>query len=425
MTTTLMNPAHLTLDINVRKDADLNATFLESISQHGVIQPVIAHQTSDGSAHVIMGQRRTLAAVEVGLESIPVHLVASLEEADRLAQQVVENDMRTKLTDADRADAFHQMSLIGVSASKIAKKTGSTKETVAQALKVKANATAAEALDYGMTIEQASIVEEFSTDENAVAKLQQCATNNPQNFGHIAQQLRDERARAEEVKALEAEAISKGLAISEENVNYYDYKGPSAKISDLTHPDGSPLTEADADAVCIVQAYKVYATPVVMDWKARGFLKGGKSGSGMTDEQRAERQELIANNKAMDAAITVRQDFLKTLLTKKSLPKDAPSFIAWTVAFNANRLNHALGNSSFAAGLLGREKHHEEMRKYVSQANSSPEKATLATMLAAFELTCDRQDWRRPSKTMATYLVTLENWGYTPSEVERIIINKT
>ena len=51
--------------------------------------------------------------------------------------QVVENIQRAELTEADEADAYHQLSLIGVSAAAIAKKTGRTKTTVEGALKAK------------------------------------------------------------------------------------------------------------------------------------------------------------------------------------------------------------------------------------------------------------------------------------------------
>jgi ParB family chromosome partitioning protein len=57
-----LNPAQLTIDANVRADVRLDAGFLASIKQHGVLQPVVAHRTEAG-VHVLYGQRRTLAAV--------------------------------------------------------------------------------------------------------------------------------------------------------------------------------------------------------------------------------------------------------------------------------------------------------------------------------------------------------------------------
>src|SRR3546814_3964790 len=54
------------------------------------------------------------------------------------------------------------------------------------------------------------------------------------------------------------------------------------------------------------------------DPKAAGFRKEGASAAGpMTDEQKAERRTLIANNKAWDSAQVVRREWLTTLLSRK------------------------------------------------------------------------------------------------------------
>src|SRR3546814_20150824 len=48
----------------------------------------------------------------------------------------------------------------------------------------------------------------------------------------------------------------------------------------------------------------------------------------MTDEQKAERRTLIANNKAWASAQVVRREWLTTLLSRKTLPKDTAAVIA-------------------------------------------------------------------------------------------------
>jgi len=40
----MLDPATLTVDINVRKDAALTPDFIASIAEHGVMEPVIAHR---------------------------------------------------------------------------------------------------------------------------------------------------------------------------------------------------------------------------------------------------------------------------------------------------------------------------------------------------------------------------------------------
>jgi ParB family chromosome partitioning protein len=75
--------------------------------------------------------------------------------------RVVENIQRSALTEADEAEAYHQLSLIGVSAAQIAKKTGRTKITVEDALKAKSTTAGDAALGKGYTIEEALILAEF------------------------------------------------------------------------------------------------------------------------------------------------------------------------------------------------------------------------------------------------------------------------
>jgi ParB family chromosome partitioning protein len=91
----------------------------------------------DGIVHVLMGQRCPRAAVEAERSEIPGMVTESPEEAERIITQVVENIQRSALTEADEAEAYHQLCLIGVSAAQVAKKTGRTTITVEDALKAK------------------------------------------------------------------------------------------------------------------------------------------------------------------------------------------------------------------------------------------------------------------------------------------------
>lgn len=130
----MIDPTTLTVDTNVRTKTELGNDFIDSIREHGVLEPVIAHRTENG-LKVLMGQRRTLASVEAEQGVIPVVIVDSPEEADRIAQQVIENDMRTALSVSDRADAYQQLSLLGMTPAKIAKRTGGKTKDVESALK--------------------------------------------------------------------------------------------------------------------------------------------------------------------------------------------------------------------------------------------------------------------------------------------------
>ncbi len=421
----MIDPATLTIDANVRADVQLDKAFLASIKEHGVIQPVVAHRPEGGGVHVLYGQRRTLAAVETAQALIPVYIVESLAEADRLAKQVVENDHRQALTDHDRAEAFHQLSLLGVSATQIARKTGAKKATVDSALKVRANDTATAALAKGMTLDMAAVIEERHGDEDAITKLEQVATQNPQSFDHTAQRLRDDRKRAALIAEATAEAEAQGLKVVDVDPSYWDYKGPMANIRDLRTAEGEPLTTEDADAVYVGWSYTgaVHVAYVNTDWKAAGFTKPGAARSGkMTDEEKAERRTVIENNKAWDAAEVVRVEFIKKLLKAKTAPKGALKFVSQSMGAHFYTVADGLSkHSGFAAELLGGTDGFGALATITGKATANHETNILAVVLAAFEKSLSRQSWRNPTSTAKAYLSQLATWGYTLSDVESII----
>ncbi|ALE04779.1 chromosome partitioning protein ParB (plasmid) [Arthrobacter sp. ERGS1:01] len=424
--TELLDPTTLTVDTNVRKEAALTPEFVASIKEHGVLVPVVGHRAEDGTVHVQMGQRRTLAAVEVGLTAIPVHVVATREEADRLATQVVENEMRRALTDADRADAYHQMSLLGVSATMIARRTGAKKATVQTALAVKANETAAAALAQGLTLEQSVVIAEFSANPEEANELEKAALENPGNFVHKAQRMRDDRATAALIATATAEAEAKGLTVLEENPNGWDYKGPAASIYDLTTAEGEKLTGADADAVYLNTGYSGISERLcVADWKARGLRKGGKpAAGGMTEEEKLARRTTIENNKAADSAEVVRREFLVALLSRKTVPKDTARFIAHTLTHSSYLVAKGTNYAALTATLLGCGADRGELQKHLAKATVKPEMVSLAIMITAYEASIDRTSWRHEDENHSYYLKQLAVWGYSLSDVEKLMSSK-
>src|SRR5262245_15413901 len=110
-----LDPNDLAVGDNVREYANLNKPFLDSIAEHGVLQPITAIRRADGVVEVRNGQRRTMAARKLGLSSIPVYVVpsttadAAAETIDRIVHQIVTNDHKSDLTDAQRARGIQQM----------------------------------------------------------------------------------------------------------------------------------------------------------------------------------------------------------------------------------------------------------------------------------------------------------------------------
>ncbi|MEV7136140.1 ParB/RepB/Spo0J family partition protein [Arthrobacter sp. NPDC093128] len=433
----MLDPKTLTIDINVRKAADLKADFIASIKELGVLEPVIAHRKDDGTVHVLMGQRRTLGAVEAERDSIPVMIVSSPEEAERIVTQVVENIQRTELTEADEADAYHQLSLIGVSAADIAKKTGRTKTTVESALKAKASTTGAKALDSGYTVDMALVLAEFEGDEDAIEELESVIRDEPDYFDHLAQKLRDDRESKAQLATLIEELIAQGKAIVEDAGHYAEEE--NLFVSAAKRADGEPATDEDANAYVISADYRGQhsAKPVISDWKELGFTPkyerydgGTQAQKGpMTEEQKAERKTLIANNKAMESATKVRREWVKSLLARKAAPKGWQYFTVHAITHHPETASGYDGKA--ATEMIGAKTGEESdgwgwnpLRDHVAKTTARSEFALIALICAGYEKTIQKDSWRSAGQVHNAYLTQLVTWGYKASEVERIILDK-
>ena len=119
-----IDPHILILETNVRDEADVDADFLASIKEHGVLTPIAAVRDADGQLRVRAGQRRCIAARAAGLPTVPVYVrpaTASDENTqlvERVSEQIVENDQRRRLTDAQRVRGIQQMLDAGLSVTK-------------------------------------------------------------------------------------------------------------------------------------------------------------------------------------------------------------------------------------------------------------------------------------------------------------------
>lgn len=422
----ILSPAELTVDTNVRKTTDLGTDFISSIREHGVLVPVVAHRTENG-LHVLMGQRRTLASLEVGLESIPVYVVDSPEEGDRIAQQVIENDMRSELTQTDRADAYQQLSLIGMTPEKIAKRTGTKADKVANALKAKTSASGQQAMEYGIPFDMAARIAEFEEYPDLVSRLTVCANENPGSFEHEVTRVESAIAQRQAVAQKIAELEAEGHKVIDEGRSYRR----------LNRADGSPATEEDANAYTVsYSSWREVAeeTAVIENWEELGFVErpayssDNRQSGPMTDEQKAERKQLIERNKLMDDATTTRKKFLVTLLSKKDLPKGYENLVANILATRVSEVQRA--DIGLICKMLGIETegswgHMDKVRAETGKSAKRAAQVMLTTALASLEKMMVRDCWRHldgdEAGMRADYLTHLRTWGYTLSDVEKIV----
>jgi hypothetical protein len=121
-----LDPATLTIGTNVRTETHTDAKqFARSIRERGVLEVITAYRDQAGQLVVLRGQRRTIVATQVGTPTgtVPVRVVAAPVEGDRIVDQLAENLHRHVIGHADVLAGIEQLSLVGLSAAQIAKRT--------------------------------------------------------------------------------------------------------------------------------------------------------------------------------------------------------------------------------------------------------------------------------------------------------------
>lgn len=118
-----------------RFDEESLAALAESISEVGVIQPIIVRKIAEGY-EIIAGERRWRAAQRAGLRSIPA-LIRSADDKVTLEAAVVENVHRQDLNALEEAAAYRQlMDDFGLTQDEVASRVGRSRSAVANTVRL-------------------------------------------------------------------------------------------------------------------------------------------------------------------------------------------------------------------------------------------------------------------------------------------------
>jgi len=108
-----------------------------SITEHGLLQPLLVTEHAEGHYTIIAGERRWRAARLAGLTVVPVVIRERLDETAHLELALVENIQRSDLTPLEEARAFdHLRTRCGLSQAEIARRVGMDRSTVANSLRL-------------------------------------------------------------------------------------------------------------------------------------------------------------------------------------------------------------------------------------------------------------------------------------------------
>ncbi len=111
------------------------AEMVESISQHGILQPLLVRRF-EGGYQLIAGERRLLAARQAGLAKVPCRVV-ELDDKGVCEVAIIENVQRTDLNELEKAQAFQDyLDKFGSTIEELATRLGKNRSTVSNCLRL-------------------------------------------------------------------------------------------------------------------------------------------------------------------------------------------------------------------------------------------------------------------------------------------------
>ncbi|MFB7249526.1 ParB/RepB/Spo0J family partition protein [Microbacterium sp. NPDC056234] len=117
-------------------DPEHLAELVHSVREFGVLQPVVVRTNADGAYELIMGERRTRAAREAGLETIPV-IVRDTTDEDLLRDALLENLHRSELNPLEEASAYQQLlEDFGITQEELATRIGRSRPRISNTIRL-------------------------------------------------------------------------------------------------------------------------------------------------------------------------------------------------------------------------------------------------------------------------------------------------
>ncbi|MGK2886016.1 MAG: ParB/RepB/Spo0J family partition protein [Rhodococcus sp. (in: high G+C Gram-positive bacteria)] len=107
-----------------------------SITEMGVLQPILVRPLADGAFELIAGERRWRAAQRAGLTTIPA-VIRLTDDVSSVEQALVENLHRQDLTALEEAAAFQQLlDEFGLTHDQVATRVGKSRSAITNSLRL-------------------------------------------------------------------------------------------------------------------------------------------------------------------------------------------------------------------------------------------------------------------------------------------------
>ncbi|WP_424212719.1 ParB N-terminal domain-containing protein [Streptomyces sp. BI20] len=432
--------------------------FVESIRTEGCRVPIKIQYMPNGGARIIDGHRRFGAARQVGITHVPVE-VDQRDDAGQIIDMITTARHREDLTTAELTGALFAAAEAGADPARVAKAGRVRQKDVKTARAVMSNERIKKAVSrrYDWTLDEMEAVAEFADEPNVVdiiteAAEQAVADKKPDPAAHVAWVIRTERNRravrmAAQAHRAELEAggarIRDLSELSERATPVWRLKTTTGKrITTTEHAECKGLVWVleDPEEDTAYQPYCV--SPALYGHAAPGAGKTGEQITAEAAAAKAARSAVKKGNAHWDTATECRRQWIANLVQARTLPRDIAAVLTahvtaalvdgtWRVA---SELNKGPVTEVLAKFLNLRGPKSRERSEFTAHIAKSPARALAfqwATVAAVQEKGAgSRVAWRtdeQRSNTLrsatAEWLRTLEAIGYSPSPIERAVMN--
>lgn len=112
------------------------AELADSISQHGILQPLLVRPFLDGGYQIVAGERRYRAARMAGLTEVPI-VIRDLSDSETMQLALIENLQREDLTPVEEARGYRQlMDNYGLKQEEVSRVVGKSRPAIANTLRL-------------------------------------------------------------------------------------------------------------------------------------------------------------------------------------------------------------------------------------------------------------------------------------------------
>lgn len=425
----LIDPTLLQGGSNIRADLRVGPEFVETIAGLGVLKDIDVYPTLTGLV-VLDGHRRHRAAIEAGLETVPVRIVDVANDLDRIGLQLTENDEHAHTSTVDRARAINQLVLMGLPASELRKR--GVKASEATLARRVANASQ-EVADLGesasLGLDDLAKIAEAEADlpEDIAGMVVEEIREAPGKIDHFLERARDEARRRQVYEDEVLDLRQQGVKVIREDEFYDGFPKTNQFLWNLVDEYGNSVEPHDS---CPGNAayVSVIGSGEYTSAQTRFVCMNYASHDHFTREDRArttqeaDRAATIEANRQAAQEGEVRRAWIKDVLLKRPLPKDT-ALLEMPVIYNQYQVSDA--SQARGRALIN----FDDMGFGLTMSAAQAAKARLAWCIGVLEGGMGRDYWRsrngeRFDSLVQLYLRTLEHWGYPLGEGEEAFCEK-